>query len=188
MLLGYLVRVLPVIALVSLIIYLPIFLVQKHRFGKRPFVRHLVVYAFIGCCASLLYLTILWYYPYITFRPDFYALNLQPFLWIREVYAMGAAKMFAQLLANIVMFVPYGLLLPVVFDRLKKPVYTALIVLATTLAIETLQYFMGRSADIDDVIMNTIGGIAGYFLYALLRRAFGEKPVWRNAVRQTPCA
>ncbi|MCE5235661.1 MAG: VanZ family protein [Clostridiaceae bacterium] len=188
MFLGYLVRVLPGIALVSLIIYLPGCLLQKRRFGKRPFVRHLVVYAFLGCCGSLLYLTILWYYPYITFRPYSYALNLRPFIWVREVYAMGAAKMFEQLLTNIVMFVPYGLLLPMVFDKLKKPMYTALVVLATTLAIETIQYFMGRSADIDDVIMNAVGGIAGYFLYALLRRAFGEKPVWQNAVRQTPYA
>jgi len=175
MLLGYILRVLPAIALVSLLIYLPIYFLQKRRLGKRPFVRHLVVYAFIGCCLSLLYLTILWYYPHITFHPGYYFLNLQPFIWIREVYEMGYERMFEQLAVNILMFVPYGLLLPMTFDTMKKLWSTAVCVLFTTAAIETLQYFMGRSADIDDVIMNFIGGLIGYLSFVLLRAIFVKK-------------
>ncbi|HWS28848.1 MAG TPA: VanZ family protein [Clostridia bacterium] len=182
MLLGYVVRVLPVIALFSLLIYLPIYFSKKRRLGKRPFVRHLVVYAFIGCCLSLLYLTVLWYYPYITFHPGYYMLNLEPFIWMREVYSMGAEKMFRQLAMNILMFVPYGLLLPMTFDKMKKLWKTALCVLFTTAAIETLQYFMGRSADVDDVIMNFTGGIAGYLLFLLLQAVLGEKRGWKNAL------
>jgi glycopeptide antibiotics resistance protein len=173
---------LPVIALFSLLIYLPIYFLQKRRFGKQPFVRHLVVYAFIGYCLSLLYLTVLWYYPNITFDPGYYFLNLQPFIWVREVYDMGTEKMFNQLAMNILMFVPYGLLLPMTFEKMKRLWKTALCALCITIAIETLQYFMGRSADIDDVIMNFIGGILGYLLFLLMQAAFGEKRGWKNAV------
>ncbi|HWR19000.1 MAG TPA: VanZ family protein [Clostridia bacterium] len=183
MLLGYVVRVLPVIALFSLLIYLPVYLVQKHRFGKRPFARHMVVYAFIGCCLSLLYLTILWYYPDITFHPGYYMLNLEPFVWTREVYSMGTVKMFKQLAVNIVMFIPYGMLLPMTFEKMNRLWKTALCVLFTTISIETLQFFMGRSADVDDVIMNFIGGILGDLLFLLLQSAYGNKKGWQRAVQ-----
>ena len=66
----------------------------------------------------------------------------------------------AELLANIELFVPYGLLLPVAFRRLKW--WAAdLIALGTTLIIELIQPFVGRSFDVDDIIANTLGAVIG---------------------------
>ena len=164
---GFLILTLPFIAIISFVIYGLIYLVTKKRIGKRTVGYHLTRYVFIGYCFSLLYLTILWYYPYINFHPDYYMYNLKPFIWVSEVYAMGWGKMIEQLLLNIGMFIPYGILLPMVFVKFRKMGWTMLTVLATTVGIETFQFFIGRSADVDDVIMNLAGGFLGYVCFSV---------------------
>ncbi len=96
---------------------------------------------------------------------------------------MGADKMLRQLALNIGMFVPMGALLPVIFKRLRRFYATALVSLGVTVAIETLQYFMGRSADIDDVIMNFAGAAIGYAIYLLLGRCLKNTQFWKDALR-----
>ena len=49
-----------------------------------------------------------------------------------------------------------------------------MLVLVTSLAIEIVQMMIGRVFDVDDIILNLIGGILGYFIYKLLKR-IGEK-------------
>lgn len=83
--------------------------------------------------------------------------------------------MVAQLLLNVAMFVPVGLLLPLASRHLNRFWRTAAACLGITLAIETLQYFIGRSADIDDVLLNLLGGMLGYGLFALARRRYGRQ-------------
>lgn len=180
MLIGFLtMRLLP-IAAVSAVLYIAAWLLFRKRFRARPFARHAAAYAFTGYCVSLLYLTILWYYPDITFQPGWHSLNLRPFIWLTEVYDMGAWKMAKQLLLNIAMFIPLGVLLPVLFPRQRRFWLCALTALLTTLTIETLQYFMGRSADIDDVIMNLAGGMLGWLLFAWLNQRLQGCPWWRG--------
>ena len=88
--------------------------------------------------------------------------------------------MAAQLLLNIAMFLPYGLLLPIAAHVLRKPVGTLTVVLLTTVSIETFQYFIGRSADVDDVIMNFVGGALGYLLFTWLNRRLRREAWWRH--------
>ena len=88
--------------------------------------------------------------------------------------------MAAQLLLNIAMFLPYGLLLPIAAHVLRKPVGTLTVVLLTTVSIETFQYFIGRSADVDDVIMNFVGGALGYLLFTWLNRRLRMEAWWRH--------
>lgn len=180
MLISFFLFVFPVVALVSGALYLPYLLWSRHGCGKRSLGFHLVRYALLGCCLSLLYLTVLWYYPDITFFPEYHLLNLRPLVWLTECYVMGPRKMAGQLLLNVGMFVPYGLLLPLVFPGLRRFPKAALAVLATTVSIETFQFFIGRSADIDDVIMNLAGGLLGYAIFALLNRRFAKHPRWRR--------
>lgn len=178
MLLGYIIIIFPIIAVLSLIFISPLLIYNKIHQRRKPFIRYVVIYAFIGCCMSLCYLTILWYYPDITFHPAYHFLNLKPFVWINEVYDMGFNKMIQQLVLNIGMFVPYGLLLALAFKRLRNIYIHLPIVFLTTLFIETIQYFIGRSADIDDVIMNFLGGLIGFFIYKLMERIFRKKHWW----------
>ena len=71
---------------------------------------------------------------------------------------------------NLVVFIPFGLLLGVVFKQtsfLRKLAYIFIFSLAT----EILQFVfaIGRT-DITDVIANTFGGLAGLALYCLGKR------------------
>lgn len=94
-------------------------------------------------------------------------------------YEMGMERMPASC-AEYLMFVPFGLLLPMVFPRLRACWKTLLAALGITVLIEVLQYFTGRSADIDDVIMNVLGAVMGYGLFALLNKALQSRKWWQN--------
>ena len=80
------------------------------------------------------------------------------------------------MIANVLLFVPWGFLAFITFYTLERPtlqtyVLTILLGFSFTLAIEAWQYFLpSRVADINDVIWNTCGTIAGALLgHARLR-------------------
>lgn len=83
------------------------------------------------------------------------------------------------MIANVLLFVPWGFLAFITFYTLERPtlqtyVLTILLGFSFTLAIEAWQYFLpSRVADINDVIWNTCGTIAGALLgHARLRLRF----------------
>ena len=53
---------------------------------------------------------------------------------------------------------------------------TTFIVLITSLAIEIIQMFIGRSFDIDDIFLNVVGGILGFISYQLIHLLFKLLP------------
>lgn len=69
-----------------------------------------------------------------------------------------------QIILNVFLFLPLGFLLPLVFSRIRKWYTIILISGLTSLLMEILQYFSGRSMDINDIIFNIIGAIIGYLL------------------------
>lgn len=80
------------------------------------------------------------------------------------------------MIANVLLFVPWGFLAFITFYTVERPtlqtyVLTILLGFSFTLAIEAWQYFLpSRVADINDVIWNTCGTIAGALLgHARLR-------------------
>lgn len=178
MYLGYILNGLPVILPLLLPIWAFLFIVGRRR--KRSFLRSLALYLFSGYCVSLFYFTILWYYPDITLFPQYRFLNVTPFVWVRETYDMGFRRMMEQLALNIGMYLPYGFLLPIVFRRPRTFRFHIGIVFLTTLSIESLQYIIGRSADIDDIIMNMSGGILGYLFFSAADDLLQKKQWWRS--------
>lgn len=68
-----------------------------------------------------------------------------------------------QVVMNLALLAWLGLLLPVVAPHLATVARTTLVVAATTVAIETLQYVLavGRYSTVDDVLLNTLGGALG---------------------------
>jgi glycopeptide antibiotics resistance protein len=53
----------------------------------------------------------------------------------------------------------------------------------TTFGIEFLQYFMGRSADIDDVITNFLGGLIGYILFLAFNKLLKNTNFWKKFIK-----
>ncbi len=87
----------------------------------------------------------------------------------------GRGDFLRQIVLNVVMTVPFGVLYPLSHRAAGKPcslLRCLLATLALSLTIELLQPLINadRSADSTDLITNTIGGLLGYALYALLFR------------------
>jgi glycopeptide antibiotics resistance protein len=81
---------------------------------------------------------------------------------------------FVNVVGNITMFMPFGILLPLVsttFNSLKRVIFAAFF---TSLSIELTQLFfylfkIYRYVDVDDVICNTMGAALGYLLLSSFR-------------------
>ena len=73
-----------------------------------------------------------------------------------------------QVLGNVLLYLPLGLLLPLVWKRASWWRVTAA-GLALSLVTELIQPVVGRSFDVDDLIANTLGALAGYGVFALVR-------------------
>lgn len=69
---------------------------------------------------------------------------------------------------NILMFIPFGIYL-MIFLKEKSLIKGVLITVFTSLIIEIVQFtFALGSSDIDDIILNTIGGLIGILIYKIL--------------------
>ncbi len=114
------------------------------------------------------------------------SINLIPFHSIMEYVRGNSEDMkafaFGNVIGNIVMFVPLGLYLPLL-RKTKSALPNLLVVFLVSLFVEVVQGFMGiGTADVDDIILNGLGGWIGIVGYKLLLLALrGEKRV-RTAV------
>ncbi|WP_329112719.1 VanZ family protein [Streptomyces sp. NBC_01353] len=100
--------------------------------------------------------------------------NLRPGNSIRAYLGQPAFRdTVKQLGGNVLLGVPFGLLLPVVSPRSRGFVRIALLTVATMLLVELIQGALvtGRAFDIDDVLLNTTGALLGY---ALVGRRLGR--------------
>lgn len=79
---------------------------------------------------------------------------------------------------NILWFIPLGLLLPLVYSKIRSINVIVIIVLAVSLSIEVIQWILNTGiSDIDDIIFNLIGGLIGYFLAMKIIKVKGENHV-----------
>ena len=69
---------------------------------------------------------------------------------------------FANLAGNVLLLAPMGFLLPLLYDRMRFWNKTLLLGVTFSLTLEMVQYFLGRTADIDDVLLNSLGILLGY--------------------------
>lgn len=100
--------------------------------------------------------------------------NLEPFKTMDIYQTFGK-----QILGNFVMLLPLGIYLPLLYTRLKKAFsffVVLMICFLVSVGIELLQLATSyRSADIDDVILNTLGGGVGFIIYLLLKPIVSPK-------------
>ncbi|MGE6590901.1 VanZ family protein [Bacillus mycoides] len=71
-------------------------------------------------------------------------------------------------LLNIVLFMPFGFLLPTIWPQFRKMKNTVYAGFFFSLAIELNQLLNNRITDIDDLFTNTLGAIVGYIIYRVL--------------------
>ncbi|MGX7030753.1 VanZ family protein [Vagococcus zengguangii] len=99
-------------------------------------------------------------------------LNLIPF---KGTAIINGALDKKELLANVAVFVPFGLLLSMNFSKMRFSSKWLLIFL-TSFGYEAIQYWLTiGGADITDLINNTLGGFIGLVLYDILELIFRKK-------------
>ncbi|GIN86315.1 VanZ family protein [Heyndrickxia sporothermodurans] len=75
---------------------------------------------------------------------------------------------------NILLFVPLGILIPILSKKYKDFKRMVLLGLGMSVCIEFIQFLelfaggFGRTVDIDDVIFNTLGAVLGFLIYKIL--------------------
>lgn len=84
-------------------------------------------------------------------------------MYINYSYMLNS---FENLVGNVVVFVPFGFLLPYVQEQSKKFPVLLLNAFLFVLGIEVFQLFSAFGAfDVDDILLNCCGAILGWILY-----------------------
>jgi glycopeptide antibiotics resistance protein len=100
--------------------------------------------------------------------------NLQPldtirrYLWVLRHSSDAIQRQHAivNLLGNVVLFVPLGILLPSLFSKLEHIFHFFLLTLLVIVLLEFLQLLTGLGAlDVDDLFLNMVGTNAGFLLW-----------------------
>lgn len=104
-----------------------------------------------------------------------YAYNLELFKEIRRFYVyrkqLGRKAVILNLWGNVAGFLPFGFFFPVISKRGRTWYRTCLLGFLLSLAIEATQLaFRVGSFDVDDLLLNTIGGILGFFCYRWVQK------------------
>ena len=104
-------------------------------------------------------------------------INLLPFHSIRENLKYGRSPVSWDMLYNMVMFVPFGIVY--CYHQKNFCIYKAIgLSFLTTLLIEASQFvFKTGVVDIDDFMINAMGSLVGIFLYIVLRKILQWKQV-----------
>ena len=102
--------------------------------------------------------------------------NLVPFRSMIRDWQHGGWPFVINFVGNIVAFVPMGLLPPFIFKRPTKLWEVLVFSLFVSLLIEGGQLYSGRRVpDVDDLILNALGGLLGYLLSGSVRaRSVGK--------------
>lgn len=105
------------------------------------------------------------------------SLNLVPFNYLARSFSLGGVDLrnaLFDIVANVAVFVPLGLLVGLRFSRptiLEWMVEIACLMIAVEVA---QAYALGRSGDVTDVITNTAGAVTGLAVGRFVRRRTGR--------------
>ena len=89
-----------------------------------------------------------------------------------------------QYLLNFFLFVPMGFLVPLLWKQYRTENHVLLFGFGTSFAIEVLQMFCGRTSDVDDLLMNTLGTLFGYWMFLAAEQQTAYC-LWKRRERQT---
>lgn len=102
--------------------------------------------------------------------------NLHLFSSYKEAWNSFSAVEWRNIILNILMFVPLGILLPLMFKKCEKYWVTYLIGFLATLFLEVLQFITKRGIfELDDIFNNTLGCIIGYGIARIILLCLRDK-------------
>ncbi len=147
--------------------------------------REMAISIFVGCIAALLTTTV--FCGEKSYDFSWYSVNMIPgqifsdaaYIW-KNYRDYFPCMITTALVLNPLAFMPIGFFIPLLWE-VKKPWIPVGVGFFTSLAIEFCQISMrNRVADIDDLIMCTLGAFLGYLIYSRIRK---KNPSWIKKFR-----
>ena len=145
----------------------------------------------LGVLLFILYVLLLVYFLFfaekygrVTAGERMYRYNLVPFVEIRRFWMyrkqLGMFAVTTNLFGNVIGFIPYGFILPVIAHKCRSGFFIIASGFALSLLVETVQLVTKVGCfDVDDLLMNTLGAVIGYVFFVvcnyLRRKRYGEK-------------
>lgn len=106
-------------------------------------------------------------FPTIRFLRIDFTVNIIPFV--------GMVSDYVNAWLNVLLFIPFGFFLPILWSRFQNIKNIVLTGLIATCMIEISQIFTYRATDINDIITNMIGTIIGYFIARWITNNFTKR-------------
>lgn len=151
------------IVILAMIFFLTYFVVYKKIFnGKKTISKKKLL--LIGMLISYVIMVI--GVTFLNRGPNYFnGIDLSLFSSYREAWNSFSVRLWQFVYLNIMMFVPLGMLLPLIHPRLQKARWTIGIAALCTFSIETVQLLTGfGNFVVDDLFNNLLGAIIGYGL------------------------
>jgi len=127
------------------------------------------VWTYVCRIAFILYIVGLCYFMFFaemfgfgrTHMNSGYQYNLELFREIKRFWtyreSLGFTAVFLNLLGNVVGFIPFGMLLPMLFPKMKNAILVLICTFLLSLCFEVFQLiFMVGCFDVDDLLLNTL--------------------------------
>jgi glycopeptide antibiotics resistance protein len=119
-----------------------------------------------------------------------YRYNLTPFLEIKRYLEFNEyftwENLLTNLVGNILVFSPMGILIPIFMERKVGILYIGGASFLLSFFIETVQLIFKIGVfDVDDLIMNTLGGLIGYVIYRISQANY--RRYLRRQIRKRKC-
>nr|WP_223832580.1 VanZ family protein [Paenibacillus polymyxa] len=131
----------------------------------------------------ILYTGLLLYWMFLgfgrTLRPGPpYSYNIVPFDTIRQYWRAMESFPFriwgVNLLGNIGVFIPFGILVPIIWVSMRSIGSLLLTIVIALVILEVSQMLLGAGTmDVDDIILNVLGVLCGRVAYVFLRKKLG---------------
>jgi len=162
-----------------MVLFFPIVLIIRFIFNR---IKNLKINIFheIGVITFILFLLGL---ISQTITPDFNTIskngdiNLVLFKVFKQTYYTVFVEHYldyflVNFVGNIIIFIPIGFFVPLLWDKKHIMLKTVFMGFTISFFIETMQLFLPRRTDIDDLWLNTLGTLLGYLIFYIINKNF----------------
>lgn len=139
--------------------------------------KHKKIIRFVSWILFNIYLVLMVYFLFFSEQlgrtpSDTYHYNLKPFAEIKRYmtyYEMiGSFNVILNLFGNVLCFIPFGFVVPIMSYKFRSFFKITVFSFLYSVTIELTQLVTKLgSCDVDDVILNTLGGVLGYILFSI---------------------
>ena len=135
---------------------------------------HFTLYQELLTLSFIIYILCL--FQIVTFQ-DTVSWSSNNFIPFREIfrYHIGSRLFLKNVLGNVLLFMPFGFFSSY-YLKFKKPWVILGLTLVTSFSIEVIQMSICRVFDVDDILLNIVGGYFGYLIYSVISRIGDRAP------------